>query len=251
MEVSRTVHFVVEGALTRLVRGESLRQTWNNGNRRWSFMLGWVGIGEHILGLPVSGHVSEPLAARSAPDEARSSATAPSASGTPNPSRAVSPSHPVPAAAAPAARKMTLRIALANLVKSLIVFTLCGLMHDFPAWTFTTHGDSTRRITLSYTSLIYTTPFFAIQPLALAVEALIKRQYRRAKVNAGLAKGTEPRALVFAERLVGFVVVWYWIGWTSGWYVAGVARMRLYMWEGDDAAMWSPMGGLWLGKWWH
>lgn len=146
---------------------------------------------------------------------------------------------------------MTLKIAFANLLKSFIVFTLCGLTHDIPAWTFATHGDSTQHITLSYQSLIYTTPFFAIQPLALALEALIKRQYRRAKVNAGLAKGTEPPALVFVERLVGFVIVWYWIGWTSGWYVAGVARMRLYMWEEGEAAMWSPVGGLVMGRWWH
>lgn len=140
-------------------------------------MLGWVGIGERILRLPLSGHAPDPTSVRGVPTRTDRSATALSASGTPDPSRAVSPSHPVPTT--PTAAEMSLRIALSNLVKSLIVFTLCGLTHDIPAWTFTTHGDSTRNIPVSYASLIYTTPFFSIQPLALAAEALIKRQYRR------------------------------------------------------------------------
>lgn len=209
-------------------------QSWNNGGRRWFYAVGWVGIGEKILRLPRSGisshshnvdrhrHIS-PLDKMRSGDKTGSTPN----DATPRGSRDVTPSHPLPTSTT--SPRIPPEITLSNLLKSTIAFTLSGLLHDLPApLLHLNRSPKTTSLALGYRDLIYTTPFFAIQPLALAAEALIKRRYRSWKVSRGIARGSEHPALVFAERLFSFVVVWTWLFWCSGWYVSGVGRMGVY-----------------------
>ena len=144
-----------------------------------------------------------------------------------------SPAHPIPTSPA---KGITATLAISNLIKGTMAFTISGLLHDIPAGIMylNSHPSAIHEpISLNFRSIIYTTPFFTIQALALAFEAVVKRTYRRFKISRGIAKGSEPEWLVFIERLFSFICVWTWLCRTSRIYVEGVARMRLYHYSYD------------------
>ena len=122
---------------------------------------------------------------------------------------------------------------------------------------------------LKWTDAMVTTPFFVVQPLALAVEAIVKRQWRAWKLRRlpqwlldsnkqrqlvterKAAAGTqdkrtdgsaEPARLVFAERLIGFVWTWVWLGWSARWFVSGLPRSGIFKRVDRQADQWSPVG---------
>jgi hypothetical protein len=66
---------------------------------------------------------------------------------------------------------------LSNFIKSLIVFTLTGLHHDIPAYFLQLHtAPAGKSITLA--QAFSATSFFILQPLAIAGEALGRRNWR-------------------------------------------------------------------------
>jgi hypothetical protein len=144
---------------------------------------------------------------------------------------------------------------LANFVKSLIVFTLCGWMHDQASYALL-HRNAPAGSSVHWTQAVGTIPFFVAQPFALAVEAFIRKQWRNWKarrygVPAAGEKGAVPDWLVFAERLVGFVCTWWWLGWTARWFVVGLTRAGLYRRGHGQVEMPSLAGGLVWGRWKH
>ena len=226
-----------------------------------------------MLGLPASGSSSRQQLASSTsgPKPPHFASIPPTPLDTPGLTPAASgrtsPTHPIPTAPLQATKRLQMPIVLSNLIKSLIVFTLTGLIHDqsvywmykwytFPGspWLIETPQNSKGKWIndeLKWTDAMVTTPFFVIQPLALAVEAIVKRQWRAwklrrhpqwllnsnkrrldsgsnartaAQVNDG-ADAVEPAWLVFVERLIGFVWTWVWLGWSARWFVTGFASI--------------------------
>lgn len=204
-------------------------------------MWGWVFIGEKLLGLPVSGVSS--LATRAPRPEAKILQAVSalnekgkeakngsdhggkkttngipkhvlSASDTPMSGR-LSPSNPVPAG----------QSVMANLIKSVVTFTLSGLHHDYGTVTLLLDqiGRGERKA-LAWTNVFGVTPFFVVQPLGLVLEAVVKRQWRVLKRTQRIS----PRVASSLEFVVGNTWTWVWLGWTAGWYVRTLAGIGAY-----------------------
>ncbi|WWD20169.1 hypothetical protein CI109_104645 [Kwoniella shandongensis] len=219
-------------------------RTWQGYNRRFLYVFGWIFIGEKVLGLTHTGLSSHPTIPPSNS----------SSQNSPNPSGQVSPSHPLPTTAPQLpTRKLSPRLMLQNLIKSLIVFGISGLHHDLGVlklfWKFAPPGA---RMTLRERYIL--TPFFFVQPLALAVEAAVKTSWRgwKLKTHPEWKKGGEgePGWLVLLERAIGFAWTWIWLGWTAGWFVEGLANMGAFR-QTEDEVWFSLVGGLLYGKWQH
>lgn len=147
-----------------------------------------------------------------------------------------------------ASRQLTTEIALTNFVKSVIVFTITGLLHDVPF--LLTHLNETHPVlpkSIPLSDWLVVTPFFVAQPFAIVIEAVIKRVYRRLKAARGIKLATEPDWLVTIERTVGFLAVWVWLGWSAKAYVSGMARLSVMNWHGFRS--FSLTSGLLKGRW--
>jgi len=222
-------------------------QTWQGYFRRWLHVLGWIGIGENILGLTHSGESAHP---KSEPPRNLSSAS----SATPSPigSGRTSPTHPIPSSDFIRSRSITTRLALSNFLKSLIVFTLSGLVHDCGTLSLILLRTPLNK-PLDLERVLALTPFFVLQPFALVVEAVLKAQYRSWKSKAYPNWRTEsvPGKLVFMERLVGFTLTWVWLGWSSGYFVEGLTKHGMFDRTGDVRLFPSLLGGIFWAKWFH
>ena len=223
------------------IRSHAEGQTWQGYFRRWLYLFGWIGIGENLLGLKPSGMSSHPRQTPTTPS--------PSAAPTPTGSARVSPSHPLPTEP-PQRVRMTLGMMASNFTKSLIVFGLSGLIHDLGivALNMSWKPDFTWR------DCLVLTPFFAIQPVGLALEAALKSLYRGWKLKwQGQSPGPQPAWLTFFERLVGFIWTWTWLGWTAGWWVEGLCQAGMYRRgpERINQRFPSLVGGLVWDAWWH
>ncbi|WVQ75037.1 hypothetical protein IAR50_004646 [Cryptococcus sp. DSM 104548] len=223
-------------------------RTWHGYNRRWLYAFGWIGISENILHLPHTGISSHPVI----PPGSSPSSKAPSASDrvSPNyPIATTAPSEPLPV------KRMTVHLMFQNLVKSTIVFALSGLQHDLGTYALLSKTRPGQNITLH--DALVLTPFFVVQPLALAGEAAIKTVWRgwKFKAHPTWKKGSvgytgEPGWLVFSERLIGFVWTWCWLGTSAKFYVAGAVNAGAY-WSQEGEVYPSLIGGLWKGAWYH
>ncbi|WVQ79255.1 hypothetical protein IAT38_001351 [Cryptococcus sp. DSM 104549] len=227
-------------------------KTWQGYNRRWLYVFGWIGIGENILGLTHTGISAHPSVPPSTPSATSSGANTPLTY-----SGRVSPNHPIPTNAPQLpSRRMSPRLMAENLIKSLAVFTLSGLQHDCGTLALLLKTRPEKALVLGDVLLL--TPFFVMQPLALAAEAGVKTAWRGWKFaahpewrrGAGGKGGGEPGWLVFIERLVGFVWTWVWLGWSAMWFVDGLAGSGAYWPQKGDAAA-SLVGGLWKGQWFY
>ncbi|WVQ96102.1 hypothetical protein IAU59_003204 [Kwoniella sp. CBS 9459] len=234
-------------------------RTWQGYNRRWLYVLGWIGIGENILGFTHTGISSHPSVPHKPVDSSSSTAA-----NSPHPSGNVSPSHPLPTAPARLpTKKMSTRLMVQNLIKSLVVFTMSGLHHDVGslACLIKNHPPGTPIYTYH---LFRFTPFFVVQPIGLTIEALVKTQWRSWKAKAHpewkkkafstpdipTTKQTgEPAWLVWTERILGFAWTWLWLGWTARWFVEGMAQLGNYRRGEGREEFWSLFGGLIYGKW--
>jgi hypothetical protein len=147
---------------------------------------------------------------------------------------------------------MSTRLALSNFLKSLIVFTLSGLVHDCGTLTLVLL-NTPRSQPLNLDRVLALTPFFVLQPFALVFEALLKAQYRKWKAARWpnwRTEGTRPH-LLFTERLVGFTLTWIWLGWSAGWFVEGLTKHGMFDRTGDVRLFPSLLGGMFWGKWFH
>ncbi|KLT41265.1 hypothetical protein CC85DRAFT_236637, partial [Cutaneotrichosporon oleaginosum] len=182
-------------------------QAWNQYFRRMYQIWAWVGLGEGILRLPPSGKqlktwVSVPAAQ-----------LAPLAPPTP-------PASPPPRAP----RRAGL---WANLVKSVLVFTFSGVFHDISSLVLLLDALG-RGESIDPRHVISLAPFFIVQPIAIAAEALLVPRYRAIKRARGIPRHGEGALLTLAERTLGFAYVWVWLGWTAGWFVEGMARLGVW-----------------------
>ncbi|EIW71680.1 hypothetical protein TREMEDRAFT_67902 [Tremella mesenterica DSM 1558] len=239
------------GTLGEVWRSSGLSNTWSRTwqgyFRRWLWIFGVKLISEDILHLPHSGPSphSHFMSQSSIPPTTSETSSPAQSSGR------STPYHPLPTAKPLAPRRLSTKMVLANLLKSIIVFSLSGLIHDVGTYIllFTERNSNPH-----WREVLVLTPFFAIQPLGLVVEAVIKTLYRGVKrrwflkSNIGMES---PQWLTFLERLVGFVWTWVWIGWTAGWFVDGLTKAG--MWRRGDGRVERPslVGGLVWGKWMH
>jgi hypothetical protein len=155
------------------------------------------------------------------------------------------PAHPLKTTPS---RQLTTEIALTNFAKSVIVFTLTGVLHDAPF--LLTHLNKTHPVlpkSILLSDWLVVTPFFVAQPFAIVVEAAIKRVYRRMKAARGISLGSEPDWLVTMERAIGFLAVWVWLGWSARAYVSGMARLNVANWVGVKS--FSLTSGVLKGRW--
>ena len=222
-------------------------QTWQGYFRRWLHVLGWIGIGENILGLTHSGESAHPNSKPpTTPKPVSSASLSPVGSGR------TSPSHPIPSSNSTRTRTITTRLALSNFLKSLIVFTLSGLVHDCGTMSLILLRTPLDK-PLNLDRVLALTPFFVLQPFALVAEAVLKAQYRQRKSKAYPNWRTEgiPRNLVFMERLVGFTLTWVWLGWSAGWFVEGLTKHGMFNRAGNVRLFPSLLGGIFWGKWFH
>ncbi|KAL7422971.1 hypothetical protein Q5752_002269 [Cryptotrichosporon argae] len=270
-------------------------RTWNQYNRRVLHVLCWVGIGERVLGLPHSGEPTRPrppvasaaVGLRLAPappgsetdklgpitaapsastllSPAASTSPSPSSSASPSPSPSPSgrssPSNPLPIAPASRAPPKPLALYASNLAKSVIVFLVSGLMHDWGTLVLTLDAVG-RGEPRAWADALVLTPFFAVQPAGLVVEAIVKRLWRSFKrdhsghgprkasedgTGAAAEKVPVTPALVLVERAVGFVWTWVWLGYTARHFVEGMCRIGV--WE-HDGPLFSPAARVIYGKW--
>ncbi|OWZ54431.1 hypothetical protein C349_03549 [Cryptococcus neoformans var. grubii Br795] len=216
-------------------------RTWQGFNRRWLYVFGWIGISEKVLHLTHTGLSSHP----SVPPDSSSSAN------TPSPSGRVSPNHPIPTTPTQLpSKRMTPMLMFQNLVKSTIVFGLSGLQHDCGTLVLLmkTHPGKIRY----FKDILILTPFFVIQPLALAGEAMVKTTWRgwKSRSHPTWKLGKQPGWLTFVERLLGFIWTWVWLGWSAGWFVRGTTEAGAY-WMQEGETYPSLVGGLVWNKWVH
>jgi hypothetical protein len=132
---------------------------------------------------------------------------------------------------------------IANLIKSLLVFTATGLFHEFAGFVVTPgHAPASTR-PAPHPGLRFgaTTLFFAVQPLGIAVESLLKKRWRAYKNARG--PGDTPRVTTF-ERMIGFMLVWWWLGWTAGWVVEEWSKLGLFAVD-PSIPRWSLATPLW------
>jgi hypothetical protein len=111
----------------------------------------------------------------------------------------------------------------ANLFKSLVVFTVSGLHHDWGSFVMLLDAVG-RGEDVRWRTLFSLSPFFLAQPIALAIEAVVKQRWRSYKK----AHGWAPAQLTLFERIVGFTWTWLVLGWTAGWFVQGMARLHVW-----------------------
>lgn len=205
---------------------------------------GWVFVGETILGLPVSGVSS--LATKAPRPEAKilqavsalnnkgveaknniangngTTSAKPSvvsrhiksAADTPMSGR-LSPSNPIPAGPN----------VMANFIKSVVTFTMSGVHHDYGTVILLLDqlGRGERKA-ISWTDVFGVTPFFFVQPFGLALEAIVKRQWRGVKKKQMVSESTAS----FIEFVLGNTWTWVWLGWTAGWYVRTLTEIGAY-----------------------
>lgn len=221
-------------------------------------MWGWVFIGETLLGLPVSGvsslatRVQRPEAkilqavsalndkGKEAKDSSIDGHKSPangksngqsnrkvngkpnggvarhvlSATDTPMSGR-LSPSNPIPAG--PNVK--------ANLIKSIVTFTLSGVHHDYGTLVLLLDQIGRgERSAIAWTEVFGVTSFFVIQPFGLVLEAIVKRQWRVVKRKQVFSE----RAASFIEFVLGNTWTWVWLGWTAGWYVRTLTEVGSY-----------------------
>ncbi|WRT69570.1 uncharacterized protein IL334_006558 [Kwoniella shivajii] len=219
-------------------------RTWQGYNRRWLYVLGWIGIGENVLGLTHTGISAHPTVPITTTSTSSSSANSLHTSGQ------TSPSHPIPTSSPRLpTRRMSSKLMIQNLIKSLITFLLSGLNHDVGSLALILKNHPKNQA-VYLSDVMRLTPFFVLQPFALAVEALFKTLWRRLKSKSYM-KGQEPTWLTFMERIIGFIWTWVWLGYTARYFVEGMAQLGVYRRDGVDREMFlSVWGGLIWGKWW-
>nr|XP_019009226.1 uncharacterized protein I206_05873 [Kwoniella pini CBS 10737]OCF48007.1 hypothetical protein I206_05873 [Kwoniella pini CBS 10737] len=229
-------------------------KTWHGYNRRWLYVLGWIGIGENVLGLTHTGISSHP---NMPPSEKSSNSS--------NTSGQISPSHPIPTSSPSSSsstnqkvnlptRKISNRLMIENLIKSFITFLLSGFNHDVGSFALILKNNppaqSQIKTSIYLTDIFKLTPFFVIQPIGLILEAIFKINYRKFKIYyLGISKGKESSLLIFFERLFGFIWTWVWLGWTARFFVQGMIQLGAYRRDGDRDLYWNLFGGLIWGKW--
>ena len=174
---------------------------------------------------------------------------------TPSPiaSGRTSPSHPVPSSSKPSRPRLTAKLALSNFTKSLIVFTLSGLLHDCGTYSLLLVNTPLNRPAPALRQAFVVTPFFLAQPFALVAEALLKTKYRQWKTSVypqWKEKGY-PQYLMIGETVVGFALTWIWLGWSAGWFVEGLVKSGMFSREVGRPVFPSLLGGWIWGKWWH
>ncbi|BEJ06645.1 hypothetical protein CcaverHIS641_0311670 [Cutaneotrichosporon cavernicola] len=241
---------------------------WKQYNRRMYHIWAWVGLGEGVLGLPPSGlqlyrrAVTQP-SSDSAPTLGGSTKlrngklrnrpgpldTTRPASGSstpiefsPNGASAASDSSPQLAESPSPSPPPT---AWSNLIKSVLVFTLSGLYHDISSVLLLLDALG-RRETINARDVLSLSPFFLVQPIAIAAEAFLVPRFRAIKRARGIQRHDEGPLLTLVERAAGFAYVWLWLGWSAGFFVDGMARLGVWpVWEatllGWNASLFVPL----------
>jgi len=151
---------------------------------------------------------------------------------------------------------------LSNFIKSLLVFTLTGWLHD-TACIILLLRTVPSRPDLQWRDAMVTTPFFLYQPFGLALEAAVQSTWRGWKAKRHPAwrrvkpvreKGidAEPDWLRLLEKGVGLVWTWVWLGWTARYWVEGLCQVGVFR-RGDAGPTNFPsvVGGLVWGRWMH
>jgi hypothetical protein len=133
---------------------------------------------------------------------------------------------PTPPASPPPARQRRAGM-WTNLFKSTLVFTFSGLHHDLSSVLMLLDALG-RGETINPRFVISLAPFFLVQPVAIAAEALLVPRYRAMKRKRGIQRHGEGPLLTLVERAVGFAYVWVWLGWTAHWFVEGMARIGVW-----------------------
>ena len=200
------------------------------------FTLAWTGLGERVLGLATS-----------------SSSPPPSTTSTPTPdgTSTNTPSSARPLSSHDSTHKATCRplssphhLLLPNLVKSLLVFTLTGLIHEAGNLSVGPVLEKLHSHSRSVPLIGTTTLFFAVQPIGIALEAVVKRFWRQWKTtHPGLSLGLG----LEVERAVGFCWTWWWLGTTAGWVVEDWSKRGFYS---VKLAEWSVLRYLLKGTFW-
>lgn len=178
-----------------------------------------------------------------------------SARSTPLTSGRVTPSHPVPSASLAAASQQTKKafgigLLLSNYIKSTLVFGLCGLLHDTACTRMLLDNPHEPLATVRWRDAFAVTPFFLVQPLALACEAIVKNLWRSYK-RTHYAFGAIPACLASAEKFVGFASTWLFLGYSARLWIPGLLRTGIYRREETEPLQPSLFGGLIWGRWKH
>jgi hypothetical protein len=137
-------------------------------------------------------------------------------------SASISPTHPLKTNPTRAAKPP-----IVNLLKSLIVFGIQGIVHDLanvPVALTNTGGRFTKSTIHQSLGLV---TFFIVQPLALAAEAVFKIYYRSWRARHW-AKTSPPAWFESVERGVAFLAVWVWLSWSAGWFVDTMGRLGVF-----------------------
>ena len=122
-------------------------------------------------------------------------------------------------------------------------------MHDVGAYVLTFHnGRRGINTPFGWSDFILTTPFFVLQPFALAAEEIVKGRWRSWKRARGEDGGDR---WVLFERLVGFVWTWVWLGWSAQWYIKGWVGIGHYRRDETQREFPSIIGGLLYDRWMH
>ncbi|WWC92944.1 uncharacterized protein L201_007907 [Kwoniella dendrophila CBS 6074] len=251
------------GALSNLWKHPGLStmwsKTWHGYNRRWLYVLGWIGIGENVLGLTHTGISSHPTIPEQLQKLHTKNGHHQALNNSPNQSGQVTPSHPIPTSITknsgkneglPIRRKMSTKLMIQNLIKSFITFLLSGLNHDFGSLALLVKNYPWQTKPVYLGDILRLTPFFIVQPIGLTIEAIIKINYRRFKSTYLRGSKPEPAWLTFLERLIGFIWTWIWLGYTARPFVEGMVQLGAYRRDGGRQLFPSIFGGLIWGKWW-
>ncbi|KAL8293632.1 hypothetical protein RQP46_000333 [Phenoliferia psychrophenolica] len=194
--------------------------------RRVLFTLAWSGLGERVLGLSTTSNSPPP-----------STTSTPNLDGT-STNNTITPKRPLPPGRPP-------QHLLANLLKSLLVFTLTGLLHEAGNLSVGPVLPKVHSHTRSLPFIGTTTLFFAVQPLAIAAEAIVKSFWRQFK--ASTSSGVLSAHAQTLERAVGFAWTWWWLGTTAAWVVEDWSKRGFY---GAKLAEWSVIRLVWKGTFW-
>lgn len=148
---------------------------------------------------------------------------------------------------------LTVKLASSNFVKSVLVFTLSGLVHDCGTYSLLLLNTPDHQPLPKLSDAFVLTPFFVAQPFGLVAEALIKAEYRkwRSGVYPDWKEGQYPRRLAVAEGLIGLTLTWLWIGWSAGWFVEGLTKSGMWSRDPGKSVYPSLLGGVIWGRWSH
>jgi hypothetical protein len=199
--------------------------------RSWQIAVGWTGIGETLLRLPRSGPSPFPQV----PLQSGISKPAKSDPITPG---TTSPANPLPQ------KHTSTGMQLANFTKSFMVFLVGGLLHDVGTWALFKNWDKE----YGFWDCMVLTPFFVLQPFALAFEAIFKKNYRAIKRHY---IKEDPKWLSNTEHFITFAWTWIWLGWSAKYWVEGLAKIGFWNREAPRPLKPSLVGGLYDGKWLH